>query len=301
MTEDELRSGKPTGNRGVGAAPMEGLLTKLQISHQSMPKTMRRIAEYVLANPKDVVEKSISEIAEATDASEGSIVKFCRQLGLGGYQHLKLSLSADVVQPVQFIHEDLERDDNEDAVVRKIFASGIQTLRDTLSVADPKALAEAIAMIRDAKRVEVFGIGSAAPIAEDAQYRMLRIGLDARVSVDSHVQAISASRGGPEVATLTISHSGSTHETVTATKLAKEAGSKTICITNFGRSPLQKYADVVLYTMARETKFRTEAMTSRIAQLCVVDTLIAGLALADYDRSVDTLQSTFEVLSSKRF
>jgi DNA-binding MurR/RpiR family transcriptional regulator len=41
-------------------------------------------------------------------------------------------------------------------------------------------------------------------------------------------------------------------------------------------------------------------MTSRIAQLAVIDALIAGLALADYDRSVATINKTFEILSSKR-
>jgi DNA-binding MurR/RpiR family transcriptional regulator len=42
-------------------------------------------------------------------------------------------------------------------------------------------------------------------------------------------------------------------------------------------------------------------MTSRIAQLCVIDTLIAALALADYERSTETLRETFDVLSLKRF
>jgi DNA-binding MurR/RpiR family transcriptional regulator len=121
------------------------------------------------------------------------------------------------------------------------------------------------------------------------------------VVTDSHIQAISASRTGPDVAILTISHSGATHETVTSTQLAKAAGAKTVVITNFARSPIQASADVTLFTMARETKFRTEAMTSRIAQLCVIDALIAALALADYDRATETLQQTFEVLSIKRF
>jgi DNA-binding MurR/RpiR family transcriptional regulator len=88
---------------------------------------------------------------------------------------------------------------------------------------------------------------------------------------------------------------------VTSTKLAKKAGAKTVVITNFARSPIQSHADVVLFTMARETLFRTEAMTSRIAQLCVVDALIAALALADYDRSTTSLKQTFETLSIKRF
>jgi DNA-binding MurR/RpiR family transcriptional regulator len=83
--------------------------------------------------------------------------------------------------------------------------------------------------------------------------------------------------------------------------LAKEAGAKTVVVTNFASSPLQAYADVKLFTMARETKFRTEAMTSRIAQLCVLDALIAALALRDYDGAIGALQQTFDVLSIKRF
>jgi RpiR family carbohydrate utilization transcriptional regulator len=130
---------------------------------------------------------------------------------------------------------------------------------------------------------------------------MLRIGINCKVVTDSHIQTISASLTGPKVAVITFSHSGSTHETVTATRLAHEAGARTICITNFGKSPIQSYADVVLHTMARETEFRTEAMTSRIAQLAIVDTLIACLAMADYDKAVDTIRRTFEVLSVKRF
>jgi DNA-binding MurR/RpiR family transcriptional regulator len=168
-------------------------------------------------------------------------------------------------------------------------------------VLDPQALGQAVAVMRAAKRIEIYGIGSSAPIAEDAHYRMLRIGLDARAMTDSHIQAISASRTGPDVAVLTISHTGATHETLTATRLAHEAGAKTVVITNYARSPIQSHADILLYTMARETRFRTEAMASRIAQLCVIDALIAALALADYDRATDTLRRTFDILSIKRF
>ena len=172
-------------------------------------------------------------------------------------------------------------------------------MRETLSPA-ARRIADFVAD-HAVERVELYGIGSAALVAEDAHHRMLRIGLNCKVVIDSHVQAISASLTGPNVAVLTVSHSGSTHETVTATRLAKEAGAEAICITDYGRSPLQVYADVVLYTMARETKFRTEAMTSRIAQLGIVDALIACLALASYDDAVKTLRRTFDVLSMKRF
>lgn len=285
----------------VPANLVNGVLPRLAALRPSLSPTARRIADFIVEEAESVVHMSVTEVAEKTRASEGSVVGLCQQIGAKGFQNLKISLAQDLVQPIQFIHEDLQREDPAKTVVDKIFHSGIQALKDTLSVLDAEAMAKAVALIGAASRVEVYGIGSAAPIAEDINYRMLRIGLNCKVVVDSHVQAISASLTGPGVATVTVSHSGSTQETVLATRLAKEAGAATICITNFGKSPVQAHSDVVLYTMARETRFRTEAMTSRIAQLAIADALIACLALANYDEAVATIQDTFNVLSSKRF
>ena len=62
-------------------------------------------------------------------------------------------------------------------VIEKIFHSDIQALRDTLSVLDPVAMAKAAKLIRTAEHVEIYGIGNAAPITENIQYRLLRSGL----------------------------------------------------------------------------------------------------------------------------
>lgn len=283
------------------SAPVAAVLARLKTLGPSLGPAGQRIAEFIAKHPQEVVHMSVSEVAERTRSSEGSVVGLCKNLGATGFQQIKIALAQDLVQPVQFIHEDLVKKDSVEDTVRKIFQSNVQTLRDTQAALDAGAMKEAVRLLRKARRIEIYGIGSAATIAEDAHYRMLRIGLDVKVVVDSHVQAISAALTGPDVATLTVSHSGSTHETVLATRLAKEAGAATICITNFGKSPIQAWADVLLFTMARETNFRTEAMTSRLAQLAIIDALIACLALSDYDKSVRTLRKTFDVLSSKRY
>lgn len=276
------------------------VLERISAIRADLAPTAGRIADFITANAADVVHMSVTEVAERASASEGSVVGLCQQLGARGFQQIKMALARDLVQPVQFIHEDLTPSDGLPEVVTKIFGGGLQALQDTQNALDLVQLGRAVAAIRAAKRVEVFGIGSAAPIAEDATYRLLRIGINARVSVDSHIMAITGSLCDPDVAVLTVSHSGSTIETLTATKLAKDAGATTIAVTNFGRSPLLTHTDIVLHTLARETQFRTEAMTSRIAQLAVIDTLIAALALADYERSVAIIDKTFDVLSVKR-
>ncbi|RMB00573.1 RpiR family transcriptional regulator [Eilatimonas milleporae] len=280
--------------------PVEGVLSRLQAGLDSLSPTSRRIAAHIVAHAHDVVQMSITELADTVGASEGAVVKLCQQIGTTGFQQLKLSLAQDLVNPTQYIHEDLDPRDTTGRVIEKIFASGMQAMQDTLRVLDPDEMGKAVDALLAADRVELYGIGSAAPIAEDAYYRMLRIGMNCRLAVDSHAQAICASLTDERVAVLTVSHSGSTQETIAATRLAKEAGAKTIVITNFGKSPIQRHADVVLQTMARETRFRTEAMTSRLVQLAIVDALIACLALANHDDAVETLRHTFDVLSTKR-
>ena len=286
---------KPEATQGVA-----GVLDRIRAVRKDLPPTARRIADFITDNAAEVVHMSVTEVAERAGASEGSVIGLCQSLGARGFQQVKISLARDLVQPVQFIHEDLTPEDDTALVIEKVFQSDLQALRDTQKALDVAALARAVQAIRKARRVEVFGIGSAATIAEDTNYRLLRIGIASRASVDSHIQAITASLADPSVAVITISHSGSTVETLTATRLAKEAGATTIAITNFGKSPLLAHVDIVLNTLARETQFRTEAMTSRIAQLAIVDALIACLALADYERSVATIAKTFDVLSAKR-
>jgi DNA-binding MurR/RpiR family transcriptional regulator len=278
-----------------------GTVERLRALRPTLSPVAARIAEVLLSAPEETVHMSVTEVAERAEASEGSVIGLCRQLGLRGFQHLKIALARDLVRPVQSIQEDLDAGDDVATVMRKVFGAAAQALSDTLAVLDPRAIAQAVGLLSAAARIEVFGIGSAAPVAEDAHIRLLRIGLASRLSLDSHVMAIAAAQTGPEVAVLTISHSGSTLETVTATRLAREAGARTVVVTNVGRSPITAFAEVVLHTAARETRYRTEAQTSRIAQLAVVDALVAALALARGEAALAALRRTFDVLSLKRY
>jgi DNA-binding MurR/RpiR family transcriptional regulator len=281
-------------------APLPAL-EKLRALRPGLTPAAARIADVILAQPGEVVHLSVTDVAERAGASEGSVIALCRQLGARGFQHLKIELARELVRPVQAIQEDLEPGDDAATVLRKVFEGGRQALSDTLAVLDPAALERASALLRAARRVEVYGIGSAAPVAEDAHVRLLRIGLDSRLAVDSHLQAVSATLAGPEVAVLTVSHSGSTIETVTATRLAREAGARTVVISNVGRSPISAHAEVMLHTAARETRYRTEAMTSRIAQLAVVDALVSHIALALGGEAVAALRRSAEALALKRY
>ncbi len=278
-----------------------GLLTRLRQLQVDLPPTAGRIATFIMEHADEVIRMSITEVAERTAAAEGSIVSLSRRLGVSGFQELKITLARDLVDPVRFIQEDLHEDDSFDVVAQRVFAAHAASLAQTGDLISGETLAEAVKAIRAATRIEVYGIGSSAPVAQDLAYRLMQLGFEVKALVDSHIQAVAASMTGPEVTTITVSHTGSTVETITATKYAKEAKARTIGITRLGKSPLQRYCDILLHTVANETKFRPEAMSSRVAQLAIIDTLVSCCALSDPKRSIKNLQRTIRVLSEKRY
>ena len=277
------------------------ILMRIRHLGAGLPPTARRIATYIAEHAEEVIRMSITEVAEQTGASEGSIVGLCRRLGASGFQELKILLSRDLVEPMRMIHEDLRPSDTVTDVAEHVFAAHIASLRETQKLLDQKTLGRAVEIVRASKRVEVYGIGSAAPIAQDLGYRLLQLGFDAKAVTDSHIQAVSAAMADSGTAVVTVSHSGSTQETVQATELARKAGARTIGITRMGKSPLARHCDVVLHTIANETRYRPEAMSSRVAQLAIIDTLVSCCALADAKRSIARLQLSARVLASKRF
>lgn len=269
--------------RETRAAPA-GVLDRLRALRPGLSPIAGRIADFILDHAEEVVTMSVTGVADRAGASEGSVVGLCQQVGARGFAQVKLAIARELVQPAQQVQEDVASDDNPATVLEKVFRSSQQALQDTLQVLDVTALKAAVLALRQARRIEVYAASTSGPIAEDANYRLVRLGLDCRVITEPVLQATSAGMTGPGVAVLAISHSGASDDTIASTRLAKEAGATTICITSYGRSPLMAHADVVLHTMARETRFRTEAATSRIAQLAIIDTLVSALALGDIAR-----------------
>ena len=301
MAPTHIRRASRTQARRRPARADPPILTLLRQSRGDLPPTARRIRDYIVTYAEDVIRMSITDLAEQTRSSEGSVVGLCQRFGIKGFQELKILLARDLVEPVRLIQEDLTEDDGFGEVSEHIFAAHVASLAETRRLLSNDALERAVGILRNARRCEVYGIGSSAPIAEDLGYRLLQLGYDARVVVDSHIQSVSAAMTDRSVAVITISHSGSTVETVLATRLAHQAGASTIGITRLGKSPLQRHCDVVLYTAANETRYRPEAMSSRVAQLAIIDTLVSCCALADPEQSVARLELSARVLAEKRF
>jgi RpiR family carbohydrate utilization transcriptional regulator len=280
---------------------LRGCLARIKGILPSLFPAEQRVAEFILNNPEAIIHLSITEVAEESEVSESTVVRFCQNLGYSGYHELKITLARDLVTPVHQIHQDIEQGDSIVQVIDKVFRADIQALYDTERIIDPEEMERAVEAISSCRRIELFAVGNSLPIALDAEYRFIRIGLPCIVYRDAGTQAMSASLMRKRDVGLGISHSGSSKDTVEAMRLAHEAGATTICITNYSKSPIIQVSDIKLFTTSRETTFRDEAMASRIAQLAIVDALFVGVALRRFEKALDSIKRTGQVLPDRKY
>lgn len=276
-------------------------LNRVDEKLESLSKKERQTAEYMKSNQEKLIYASITELAEAVGTSEATVTRVCTKLGYPSFQALKVSVATELVTPQEKIHEELTPDASPDAIIDKIFSSAVQTLTMTKQSLDSLAVSHSIAVICNCRRLVVIGNGNSGAIALDAQHKFLRIGMNVQAFTDDHLQMIAMVSLTPDDVLLAISHSGSSRDVGDAIKLAKEKGATVITITSSGSSPVSKMSDIRLHTRSQETKYRTYAISSRMAELTIIDTLYTGVALRMGEEAISNFEALEQALVVKKY
>lgn len=258
------------------------------------------IADYILENPQNIIHHTINQVSEKLGIAESTVFRFCQRIGFKGFQAMKIALAAEVVTPIKDIHEKINEEDSIGTVTEKVFRSNIKTIEDTLHVQDENVIENAVDAILKAKKVQFFGSGGSAVVAMDAYHKFIRSGIDINANLDAHMQIMAASQLTSDDLAILISHSGSTKDLLDILQILKENNVTTIAVTNFAKSPLTKEADISLYTVAEETDFRSEALSSRIGQLSIIDALYTNVMISNNEAGQEALQNMRRGISLKR-
>jgi DNA-binding MurR/RpiR family transcriptional regulator len=281
------------------------VLARLRGLKPTLVPSKRRVAAYILRDPARVATQTITELARAAQTSETTVLRLCHELGVPGYRELRVALAAESGREQERaanreIGRDIGRDDDLDAIIDTITFTDQQAIADTARNLDRAALAEAVALTAQARRVDIVGVGASAVVALDLQQKLHRIGLIAYAWHDTHAALTAAALLGPADIAIGVSHTGATLDTIDAIREAAAHGARTVVLTGVPNSPLAAVADVLLVTTDRETTFRSGATASRIAALSVVDVLFAAVAQRRYDQAMAALDSTRRAVASRR-
>lgn len=265
------------------------LLNRIAEAAPSLRQSERAVAELVLADPAQLLQLSIAETAERAGVSQPTVARFAAALGFSGFREFKLRLAQSVATGVRYVHADVQPSDPPDRLVAKVFDRAVGALIDVRNHLDPRAFARAVELLTRARRVECFGLGNSAVVAQDAQHKLLRYGIPCAAYSDPHSMGIVATVLQRGDVVLVISASGRTVDALDVVRTALDAGAKVLAVTR-SATPLAALASVTLHADVHEDPDVYTPMTSRLAHLTVIDALSVGVALALGPTSMQRLE-----------
>lgn len=278
------------------------VIHQIQKYYCDLTPAERKIAEFILSSPQEVTSMTVHQLAERCTVASSAVTRFCKSIHLKGFADLKLSLAReqgipkDVPQMPAF-----EQEDGTDQIIRKVFSSSVQTLQDTLAIIDSEKIGKMADILIHARRIFLFGIGTSAIVATDAQYRLSQLGLWATACTDMVLMNVTAINLGKDDMVIAISHSGRTKAVVDAVRHARKAGACTLAITSFSDSLLYKESDLAVCVFADEISYPVEAVSARLAHICLIDALTMVLAAQDFDNFADHMKARNTILDEIRY
>ena len=278
-----------------------GGLIVLREALEQLKPSERIAAEYILANPEEVIHLSIQKLASYCGVSEATIIRLARNLKMDGYKELKLRIMGDLSnKPMEEQYYDIKMDGDTQSLIHAVSRNNQQSIEDTAMVLSAKEVEKAVELLSNARRIAVYGMGASAVIAEDIKQKLTRIGWWCNAYSDNHSQLTSATLLTSEDVAFGISYSGETAEILETLSEARKRGAKVISLTKWGPSRVAALSDVQLHTSSIEKSIRSGAMASRIAQLNVVDVLFVSLASRKQNEVIPLLEKTRIIIQKKK-
>ena len=280
------------------------MLERIKACLPSLPPAEQRVGKLVLSDPRNFAKLPVSELADRAHVSKPTVVRFCRSIGYDGLSDFKLKLVGSVSEGVPFVHRSVDADDKINDVVVKVIDNAVAAFlkyrNDASTPAIDRAAEALVEAHRKGKRVEFYGVGNSGIVAQDAQHKFFRLGLNSIAYSDGHMQVMSATLLGPGDCAVVVSNSGRTRDLMDACDIARRKGASTLVITASG-SPLASAGHVHLAADHPEGFDRYSPMVSRLLHLLIIDILATRVALRIGAQLQPQLKEIKNNLRSKRY
>lgn len=279
------------------------ILDFISQQYNTMTRSSKKLADYIFTNKSMVQYMSITSLAEASGVSEATITRFCRGLGLAGYNEFKLALARVDHTTVTGDPTDtgaaVTDGDSFENVCRKLYQTDVKAMSETLELMDTDSTAKAVDLLSGARRVFCFGQGGSNVMAMEAWARFSTASSQFLHIEDSHMQAMAAALCDEQDVILFFSYSGSTRDMLDVLRPAKNDGAKIILITHFSNSPAAALSDVILLCGSNESPLQSGSIAAKIGQMFIIDYLFYAYCLKNPERCAKAREATAQATARK--
>lgn len=270
---------------------MEGsVINQICASMDSFFDTEKKIGDYIVRNPKKVVDMTVGELAKECCVSEASVSRFCKRIELKGFHHLKISLARELVDAKDDgeISGHISVDDMEGSL-RGILSNKMEELRQTVAMIDREDLKKILDVINNADTVLMAAVGNTIPVAMDGAYKLNQIGIRAMSTPIWETELGYSYNLTDKDVVVAISNSGESTGVIQILEAAKSRGAVAISITNNDRSSVAELSTYHITTATREKLFLDGYCFSRVSATMVIEIiylLLASMRKGSYESIV---------------
>ncbi|MGL4452278.1 MAG: MurR/RpiR family transcriptional regulator [Sarcina sp.] len=258
----------------------------------------KKIADYLLEGSEEILGMSAKEIGERTGTSAPTVVRFSKKIGFSTLNEMKVKLAIKNIRNKKESFNYLENDLKNKSIKEVIKDSVIEITERTMELVNEEELEKGIKLLKKAKTIYIFGIGSSNLVGIDLYYKLSRINKRCIINMDSHMQITTSALVEEGDVVIAISYSGETREVLESTRNAKERKGKIITITREAiDNKLAKMADINFKIPYVEKNLREGAITSRTSQLLIADMLFLGLGRENIKKTEEKLIETRNVIN----
>ena len=279
-------------------------LARIRSVYNQFTRVEKKVADYIMEHPGEVIFMSITELSDACGVGETSVFRFCRTMGMGGYQEFKMRFSLSMQTDVgkeDVLTGAITPWDDLNALVQKVLQTEQRALSETAALLDVKELDRAVDYLSQARRIIFFGVGASFTAALKTSHKFLRIEPKVNCVNDAHTQEMLAATMSAEDVAVVFSYSGSTKDTNAVAELAKKNGAKVVAITRFQKSPLTEFTDVILLCGANEGPLQSGSASADISQAFLVDLLYTEYYRRNMDRCGPNNEKTASSVLNKLY
>lgn len=276
------------------------ILERIHASYYQLSAAERKVADYVLSQHAQVQFMSITQLADECSVAEATVSRFCRSLGLKGFNAFKLetarhvaTASAGLIPPRRIDSGSLEGRCMEAARLSQ------EAIQQTIDLVQPHAIEKAVSLFEQADKVICVGSGGSMLLAQECAHLFSTVTNKFHAISDSHMQMSAVATMNTKDVVVLFSYSGATHNGIAVLELAKVRGIPAILITRFPKSPAAQLADVVLHCGSNETPFQFGSVPAKIAQLVLQDILYQEYMHRNQEACEENLQLIAAALSEK--
>jgi len=278
------------------------VLTLIRSYYPNLSHTDRKIADYIIKDPVNPAAQSISDLAAAVGVSTATVSRFVKRISFNSFRDFSRELTA--AEPLEQSNAEAFQDVEKQTTFKGIADSTFNSIRSSLdqtsqvmTEADLKAATE---LLLGARIIGFYGLGGSAVASLDGYHKFVRTGILCAHNTDYDMQLMQpAQMTAKDVAGL-ISHTGRNQQTLQILNTLIEHQVPVIALTSFGNSPLAKGSTVAFISVAEEVNYRSEGLTSLIAQMSIIDSLFLMTAVHGDRQMAASLGRVRDAISQTR-